>query len=90
MSDLSSMFLQHAKAKAYQFECALTCTVGNYLLSTGDKLEAVEAGNGFYWLYVEWEKESSLARLPANSINTLAGKEIIPAAHYVGSSHATN
>lgn len=84
MSELSAIFIQHAKAKAYRFNCALTCTVGNYLLSTGDKLEAVEDGTGFYWLYVEWEKEGSLARLPAVSINTLAGREIIPTNHYVG------
>lgn len=82
MSLESSLFANHARAKTYEFDCALDCTIGAYLLTPGDHLKAVDDGAGLYWLYVEWGI-NVVGRVPALTVNKLAGKEII-SAHYVG------
>ena len=85
MTELANQFLQHANAKSYTFLCAKECRVGAYALLPGDSMEAVEDGTGLYWLYCDWD-EASIGRVPASAINQIAGKEIVPVAHYVGQS----
>ena len=82
MSLETSLFASHARAQTHTFDCALTCTVGAYLLTPGDHLKAVDDGGGLYRLYVEWGI-GMMARVPAGTVNKLAGREIIPP-HYVG------
>lgn len=82
MSLESSLFASHARAQTFEFACALDCAVGAYLLTPGDHLKAVDDGGGLYRLYVEWGI-TMVARIPAGTVNKLAGREIIPP-HYVG------
>ncbi len=62
--------------KQYTFECALDIQMGAYRLTEGESLKAMSDGLGSFNLYVEWAN-GSLGHFNANTINKLAGNELI-------------
>lgn len=77
MASAASIFASHARSRVVVFECALDIKVGAYSLKEGDGIKAVEdQGTGWWNLYVTWA-EGSLGRVPAGTVNMLAGEAIV-------------
>lgn len=77
MASAASIFASHARSRVVVFECALDIKVGAYTLREGDGVKAVEdLPTGKWNLYVTWA-EGSLGKVPAGTVNTLAGEDVI-------------